>query len=675
MMDVTHDNQSPLDKRTAEDALSTGALATFCFSAIGSNKGFDDLYPKLLDLVSDTRMYDVGGEGVDRGIGKIKRVLNHLHTEMVLEGFTEGHVHQENDVHRVILLLLPSAPGLTCPAPSLQYIVLHRVHPQTHKGYLLVAHTAFDKSDLASRGSIAPIKLSRQQTKYITGASIKIASYEDAKDPKTLKGLPSTLIDIPLPKQNVGEDAQGPYTEIVVPDEFPPGSVMLFATHMVDVKEDLDTLAVSGADEAFKALDLVDLNVLLDRCDEEERDATGGDGVYEIPGYGKLVYCGLQGWMAPLKPIIRNNDLGAPLCEHLRQGHWALDYVTERLERQLQHRPNLKAPLAWFQERFAAIKATVPSFLRPKYFALVMYEAYKAARRAVVEQCSEFISSGHSFTQDLALCAVQMYGLVTSASIDPAKPVPSLAAGLTHFTTEWARCWGRDVFISLRGLFLTTGAFPAARDHILAFGSVLKHGLVPNLLDSCRTPRYNCRDGPWWFIQNIQDYVNKAPNGLAILSDSVKRRFPADDTWVAWDDARAYAYSSTVAELIQEIVQRHASGIEFREYNAGPNLDMQMDDRGFDQKIYTDWSTGFIHGGNEYNCGTWMDKMGSSAKAGNKGLPATPRDGAPVEITALLKSSLRWLAELSSKGNFPYKGVDVTSMSQPLPSQLLNTRC
>ena len=53
----------------------------------------------------------------------------------------------------------------------------------------------------------------------------------------------------------------------------------------------------------------------------------------------------------------------------------------------------------------------------------------------------------------------------------------------------WARCWGRDVFISLRGLFLTTGNFEGAKRHILAFASTLKHGLIPNLLDSVTKPR------------------------------------------------------------------------------------------------------------------------------------------------------------------------------------------
>jgi len=365
----------------------------------------------------------------------------------------------------------------------------------------------------------------------------------------------------------LGHDENGDYTEISVPSTFNPGSILVFATSMDEMSPDLDAFCREGADAAMADLDLVDLNVLLHRADGEERDATGGDGVYDIPNYGKLVYCGLEGWMAPLRSIMANNDLGHPVCEHLRQGTWAMDYVQGRLEREVGVLPHLAKPAAWFKERFDVIKKTVPSFMRPKYFALVVFEAYKAGRRAVIEQMSDFILEGTEFTHDLALCAVQMYGLVKSASINPSKPVPSLAAGLPHFTAGWARCWGRDVFISLRGLFLTTGNFTAARDHILSFSSTLKHGLIPNLLDSCRNPRYNSRDSPWWMIQNIQDYTKMAPDGLAILKDSVKRRFPADDTWVPWDDKSAYSWSSTVAEIIQEILQRHAEGIEFREYN------------------------------------------------------------------------------------------------------------
>lgn len=106
MMDCTHDNESPADKRTARDALPTGALVTFCWSAIGSNKGFDDLYPKLLNLVTDTRHYEEYSDPSASGIGKFKRVLNHLHTEMAIEGFSEGHLHQEGDVSLLYALTL-----------------------------------------------------------------------------------------------------------------------------------------------------------------------------------------------------------------------------------------------------------------------------------------------------------------------------------------------------------------------------------------------------------------------------------------------------------------------------------------------------------------------------------------------------------------------------------------
>jgi len=42
-------------------------------------------------------------------------------------------------------------------------------------------------------------------------------------------------------------------------------------------------------------LSLVDLNYVLYRCDNEEQVDRPGNGVYNIPGYGPLVYCGLQG--------------------------------------------------------------------------------------------------------------------------------------------------------------------------------------------------------------------------------------------------------------------------------------------------------------------------------------------------------------------------------------------
>jgi len=107
------------------------------------------------------------------------------------------------------------------------------------------------------------------------GATIDIPSYEIPSDTKVLRGLPSTLVDLSPVVAVQGSDHDGPYSEIVVPDKFPPGSIMLFATQLQGVDPTLDEFCKFGVDEAFKDLNVIDLNVVLFRCDGEEKDATG----------------------------------------------------------------------------------------------------------------------------------------------------------------------------------------------------------------------------------------------------------------------------------------------------------------------------------------------------------------------------------------------------------------
>lgn len=644
-MDCTHDNEMPAQKRDARDTLPNAALVNLCASATGSVMGCDEVYPQLVNIVTETRLYaspySSGKVEADQGgIGVVKRLLNEIHTMMGKEGYDETFIHHEGD-----------------------YITVHRLHPRTRKGYFLAAHTAFPGYG-SGNGTLTPVHLAETKAKLVGCWKLEVDNAKNTRKSviadKQLKGLPSSLSSIP----GVGINEQPTETILTMPDHFPPGSIALFETRIPSTEhsEGLDNFVTSGATEAFGALSLIDLNFVLYRCEPEEHDLMGGDdGVYTIPNYGNLVYAGLQGWWSILKNVIRDNDLAHPLCQHLREGKWALDWIISRLVRVSKREgySALQGPAKWMTSRFDAIRK-VPSFLLPRYFALVIQTAYEAAWNRGIGLMSDNITHGQEFLQHLAMVSVQQTGYMNSASLWPEKTVPSLAAGLPHFSSSWARCWGRDVFISLRGLYLATGRFADAREHILAFASVLKHGMIPNLLSGGKAPRYNSRDSIWFFIQNIQDYTKMVPNGMDILQEKVSRRFlPYDDTYFEYTDARAYSQISTIAEVVQEAMQRHASGLSFREANAGDALDVQMKSEGFNIDVQVDWDTGLIFGGNQSNCGTWMDKMGESERAGSKGVPGTPRDGAAIEITGLLFSTLTWLASLHNTGSFQPAGVTV----------------
>ncbi|KAI7900607.1 glycogen debranching enzyme [Cokeromyces recurvatus] len=625
-MDCTHDNETPFQKRTAEDALPNAAIVAFSDCAIGSVKGYDEIYPRLLDIVNEKRKYDPNPK-LDIGILEAKHKLLNLHQKMCFEGYREVYVHQEND-----------------------YLLVHRQHPSSQSGYLLISRTAFPGQGTGH----SPIRLRKSQASFEFAYSLKIDNHL-VKEAEYLNGLPTHLEPLNPPRFEHGHDEKGEYVEIILSDNFTPGSICVLKTSIGDKYKEVRKLISIIDDEVVKDLDLLAINVVLYRCSSEEYDSTGGDGVYNVPNYGNLVYAGLQGFMSVLNLIIENNDLGHPLCDNLRAGQWALDYSIHRLEKYKQDYPSLERLIDWFKERAELIRQ-VPDFLVPKCFALIIKTAYDKVYAQALTLMSPLVQNGDTFIKQLAMTSVQMLGQVPSAGLCPTKSTPSLAAGLPHFTIRHMRVWGRDVCISLRGLLMVTGRFKEAKEHILAFAGSLRHGLIPNLLDSVRYPRYNSRDSVWFFMQSIQDYYHLAPDGHSILNTPVPRRFPKEDRFVEVEEG--YQYSTTIAEIIQEIFERHAHGIHFREYNAGSKIDEQMSDKGFNIDIDVDWSSGVLVGGNIWNCGTWMDKMGESVKAGNKGYPGTPRDGAPIEITGLLKSSLRWINQLIERGQYSWTGID-----------------
>jgi len=220
------------------------------------------------------------------------------------------------------------------------------------------------------------------------------------------------------------------------------------------------------------------------------------------------------------------------------------------------------------------------------------------------------------------------------------------------------RSWGRDTFISLRGMLLVTGRFPEARDILLGYAGTLRHGLIPNLLDGGKNARYNCRDAVWWWLRAVLDYVEITEDGGRIMKDPVLRLYPGEDE----DSLQAGDAGETVQPLedvVGEALKIHVAGLKFRERNAGVKIDEHMKDAGFNNEIGVDPVTGFVFGGNSSNCGTWMDKMGSSAEAGNKGDPSSPRDGSAVEIVGLSYSCIRGLAKM---GGEKYRHQEVSGI-------------
>lgn len=580
------------------------------------------------------------------GMLTVKQVLNSLHQQLGREGFVEiGVQHLSADI-----------------------LAVQRRAPDTGRTTWFITRSAFYRGELHEGlpEGLPVVEISGSIARLHVAATLFVSSEHESKyrkNDKVIRGLECFLQMNSKIDEVASTWRQNDKTMLQLKN-FPPGSVLVFSTDPCDemVRHD-KVMALLTTDElmpAFQGLSLSELNHLLFSCEAEEQDRSNGlRGAYDIPGYGGLVYCGLMGVCAVLDSS-RNCSvdlLGNSVIQNVREGDWLFDYLASRL----LDMPNLERIHGWMV-KVGAIIRQFPRHLVPFYFDLVVSGLCSAACNELLHGSGDFVSKraqSSPLLRNLVVASAQFWGATHNAPLHwdrAAKEgwhkVPSLSAGLPHFSSGFMRNWGRDTFIALRGCLLVTRRFAEARETLMVYASVVRHGLCPNLLDAANNPRYNARDATWFFLQGIQDYVEMAPEGLLFLDAPMQLKWPVSQ----WDGSLQHLEPRTIADLIHLVLSAHAKGICFREWNAGPKIDEHMTDEGFDISVFLDEGTGIIYGGNAANCGTWMDKMGSSAKAGNKGSPATPRDGAPVEIIGLLKSTLRWVCSLPT-AVFPHTAV------------------
>ncbi len=172
----------------------------------------------------------------------------------------------------------------------------------------------------------------------------------------------------------------------------------------------------------------------------------------------------------------------------------------------------------------------------------------------------------------------------------------------------WFTDWGRDTFISLRGLCLATGRFQIARDILLEWSGAVSEGMLPNLFpDGSAEPEYNSIDASLWFVICVGELLEAFEAGKLDLSQVEQDR-------------------------LVDAVEQVLAG-----YEAGTRFNIHADD------------DGLIAGGQPGVALTWMD-----ARVGGRAI--TGRVGKPVEIQALWINALtiaagwtdRW-AELRSR--------------------------
>jgi len=92
----------------------------------------------------------------------------------------------------------------------------------------------------------------------------------------------------------------------------------------------------------------------------------------------------------------------------------------------------------------------------------------------------------------------------------------------------WFGDWGRDTFISIRGLGLATGRLELVRDILLEWTNHVSQGMLPNAFpDRGADPQYNSVDASLWFIIVVGEFLDAASEHPGLIDGQGEQKLRA----------------------------------------------------------------------------------------------------------------------------------------------------
>lgn len=231
-----------------------------------------------------------------------------------------------------------------------------RHNPQTHESILLISHQSFYQvnekweyiSPMTIEGIIDQIVLEAISSHPQDIEPVQ--SFEKSQD--FINGLKHTKIyfkeNLPIKESRCvlltspnSPDYTG-FRTIEFTEQFRPGSIIILKVSLLpQIRQSILSLEqmlnqyiqrTSEFHQIVRKLTLVDLQRVLYRSSAEEQADGKGFDLYNIPEFGPMLYCGLQGPMSILEKIRLHNQLKHPFVINLKQGDWLIKYIANRLK-------------------------------------------------------------------------------------------------------------------------------------------------------------------------------------------------------------------------------------------------------------------------------------------------------------------------------------------------------